>query len=850
MTAKKLFIFLFLSTVLSVNIASAQDDKGVYVDANGVMRWRSTQKEAAFFGVNYTVPFAYGYRSHKVLGVNIEEAIRQDVYHMARLGLNAFRVHVWDTEISDSVGNLLENDHLRLFDFLIAELKKRGIKTLVTPIAFWGNGYPENDEKTPSWVSKYGKGPSVVKEEAIRAQENYLKQFFKHVNPYTKLSYKNDPDIIATEINNEPHHSGPKSGAKDYVNRLADAIRSTGWTKPVFYNISESPYYSDAVANANIDGVSFQWYPSGLVAGHTLKGNFLPNVDRYHIPFDSIPAFKNKAKMVYEFDAGDILQPVMYPAMARSFRTAGFQWATQFAYDPMATAFANTEYQTHYLNLAYTPSKAISLLIASKVFNKVPRLKKYGTYPTNNNFETFRINYKEGLSEMNSGEEFYYSNSTASKPVDASKLRKIAGVGSSSVVTYNGTGAYFLDQAETGVWRLEVMPDAISIRDPFAKASLAKEVTRIEWRNQEMTVRLKDLGADFQIKPLNKGNSFNAKVANNTFRITPGTYLLVEKKKKVPNAALKWSGNVGLNEFVAPEGRANDVFIKHTPFSEISEGVDFKVTATITGLTAGSKVTLLLNQLSGEYKTVEMQQVQGYEYSALVPASFVIPGLINYRIAVKQGDQEIVFPGGHKGNPWAWDNYNNETWRTHVAAKGSSLKIFDAGTDLNIRRMPQWDKNVKTTYLTSDKGSQLQYRLKVDQYSADKIAGFQEFIADKLEGRLRELEGFSTVRLKAKALSDEKGRMKITLINTEGQAYSTFVDLPAMLSDLNIPLKAFKPNSSLLLPRPYPGFQALWSPANAPTKVPVLQDIEKLEITVNPDLKATGFDIESVELVK
>ena len=75
--------------------------------------------------------------------------------------------------------------------------------------------------------------------------------------------------------------------------------------------------------------------------------------------------------MVYEFESADIMQPVMYPFMARSFRTAGFQWATQFAYDPMAIAYANTEYQTHYLNLAYTPAKALSLLIACKVFRRV-----------------------------------------------------------------------------------------------------------------------------------------------------------------------------------------------------------------------------------------------------------------------------------------------------------------------------------------------------------------------------------------------------------------------------------------------------------------------------------------------
>src|SRR5437763_880848 len=77
----------------------------VYVDKQGVLRYSKDNKEAAFFGVNYTVPFAYGYRSHKALGIDLEKAIEGDVYHMSRLGLDAFRVHVWDVEISDSLGN-------------------------------------------------------------------------------------------------------------------------------------------------------------------------------------------------------------------------------------------------------------------------------------------------------------------------------------------------------------------------------------------------------------------------------------------------------------------------------------------------------------------------------------------------------------------------------------------------------------------------------------------------------------------------------------------------------------------------------------------------------------------------
>ncbi|SMC00515.1 hypothetical protein SAMN00120144_1269 [Hymenobacter roseosalivarius DSM 11622] len=122
---------------------------------------------------------------------------------------------------------------------------------------------------------------------------------------------------------------------------MAQAIRATGCRKPVFYNIAESPDVYDAILNASVDGVTFQWYPQGLVSGHALRGNFLPYVDEYPIPFCTDKRFISKAKMVYEFESADIIQPIMYPFMARSFRAAGFQWATQFAYDPMAIAFAN-----------------------------------------------------------------------------------------------------------------------------------------------------------------------------------------------------------------------------------------------------------------------------------------------------------------------------------------------------------------------------------------------------------------------------------------------------------------------------------------------------------------------------
>jgi len=146
------FYLLLLLIVASIDCLSQKKSSvagDVYVDASGVMRWTKSKEEIHGFGINYTVPFAHAYRAARQLNVNHEKAIDDDVYHFARLGFDAYRVHVWDTEISDSVGNLLTNEHLRLFDYLLMRLKERGIKIIITPIAFWGNGYPEQDEKTP-----------------------------------------------------------------------------------------------------------------------------------------------------------------------------------------------------------------------------------------------------------------------------------------------------------------------------------------------------------------------------------------------------------------------------------------------------------------------------------------------------------------------------------------------------------------------------------------------------------------------------------------------------------------------------------------------------------------------------
>ena len=607
------FVVLFLST-LNLNAQNKSLKKNVFVDNQGVMRWGKTNEEVKGFGVNYTAPFAHAYRSGKAMDIDIKKAIDNDVYHFSRLGFDLYRIHVWDTQISDTLGNLIENEHLDTFDYLLKKLKEKNINYVITPIAFWGDGWPEPNTETPGFSNKYGKADCLTNPDAIKAQENYLYQFLNHVNPYTGVAYKNESNLIAFEISNEPHHKGEAKKVTKFIKGMVKSMRKTGCSKPIFYNVSHAVHFMDDYFNANIQGGTFQWYPTGLGYQRELSGNLLPNVNDYNIPFNETIKKHKGAKLVYEFDAADVGKSYIYPAIARSFRTAGIQIATHFAYEPTYLAYANTEYNTHYMNLVYTPQKALSLMISSEVFHKIPMYSKFEKYPENTSFGDFKIVYENDLSEYNSAEKFIYTNSTNSKLVNETELKQIAGFGNSNVVSYDGSGAYFLDKLSNGVWRLEVMPDAIWIANPFGKNSLKKTVAVIKWNQWNMSLNLKDLGKDFIVEPINDGNEFLPKVSENGFSIKPGTYIL--RKNGIaatwsPNDI--WKNNL-LKDFFAPKSTVDKTYLKHTPTTEISEANRLAISAQIVTPTMPEEVELMVNNgYKREVLKMISEGVEGWE---------------------------------------------------------------------------------------------------------------------------------------------------------------------------------------------------------------------------------------------
>lgn len=830
-------------------IATAQKESStIYVDKKGVMRWSDSQAEASFFGVNYTLPFAHAYRAIGYLGKNHKDAINKDVYHFARLGFNAYRIHVWDVEISDSVGNLLENEHLDLLDYLIYKLKERNIKVVITAMTNFGNGYPERNRQTGGFSYLYDKCEIHTHPEARKAQQNYITQLVRHINPYTGKAYMEDTVVVGFEINNEPCHKDTRKETADYINGMLASLKKAGNRKPVFYNVSHNMEQIEAYYSTGIQGTTYQWYPTGLVAGQTRKGNFLPQVDDFNIPFKNVKGFDNKARLVYEYDPADITYSYMHPAMVRSFRTAGFQWITQFAYDPLDMACYNTEYQTHYLNLAYTPQKALSMKIAAEAAYSVPLNHSYGVYPADTIFGDFRVSYTADLSELNRKTKFYYSNHTDALPVSPENLESIAGYGCSPVVKYEGTGAYFLDKLEEGVWRLEVMPDAVQVADPFAKPSLQREVVVIIRNKWDLQLHIPDLGSKFHVQGLNEGNHLQASASEGMIpQVEPGVYLL-RREGLVPRS--KWEKdsrweNIILGEYVAPDVQVKTYSVVHTP-KTIESGKAYMIEAMIAGPGQPDSVIIYTDHISfwrNHNTHYKMERTDGYKYRAIIPADAIHQGVFKYNILVCHAGGFYTFPSGVNGNPLDWDYTASVYFESRVVDPESVVRLFspqESSSVMHAYAIPEYNW-LRYEPVSSKPPMENLIRFSTSE-NKEKVTYFlRKYIADEISGRRDRLKDVTSVCLH---LQSAPSSVHIGFVTNKGYTYKTTFTPQKGIH--KIALNELEQTVTALLPHAYPVFlKKYFEPEiSIPFKI---EDIEILEFSFEGEEgKATEFEVGTV----
>lgn len=492
--------------------------------------------EVALWGVNYYPQSWYQFVNMKRLGVDMKDTVRQDLDHLQQMGVEIIRIHVFDREIADGQGNLVDNEHLDLLDYLVAECSRRGIYLMFTPIAWWGGP----NERPDSFSANTSKPGMVFVPEARRAAANYLKQFLSRINRYTHRAYRDEPCLVLLEVMNEPAYfvyqdlftrsytpQGERAEVierdratlrrlwqqwcrakglaespahfplfryelmRQYIREMVEAIRSTGAKQPVaisFFGGADREIMQ-AIADSECDAITIPAeYPGGWERVND-GINLLPESAPMALP----PAFARKARLAYEFDTpATNVSCYLYPALAARLRSGEVQVACQFQYDSISTARWNTDWQAHWLNWLYTPSKAVSYMLAGETFRRLPRGARYER-PTaelvlpNLMATSFARNQSMLLTEDT---VMYARGIDEWQPLKLpGSPKRIVGTGSSPYVEYTGSGLYTLHQEDEHTLSLRVHPDAIlvgnSLRGSFAApvAELKEQphLFRLKW---------------------------------------------------------------------------------------------------------------------------------------------------------------------------------------------------------------------------------------------------------------------------------------------------------------------------------------------------------------------------------
>jgi hypothetical protein len=528
---RALFLILLISICYgSTSFLSAQKK---FIYANNGRLYFPNGKEVSLWGVNFQPNLSWEYNSRlKRVGIpllidSLKKNADDGFDEIQKMKCTLIRTHLTPSDFTDDKGNLIENIYLDMLDYTLAEAGKRGIYVYYAFINHMGNGFVPgsfmNKVKCEDWIAD----PNTVK-----CTENYIKQLLNRINPYTKICYKDDPNIAVLELINEPgYYSYEKVGVttnynvyknwlKDnnkednknnylvyrknlvlgYINGMYDIIRETGAVQPVVWNCNWHKFYTghedafEAAGESKVEVVSLCNYPGQNVVKQPYQQN-PENLLKYDFTsfykdgyekkewyaWALTPAFMKKAKVVYEFETFYNQSAYLYPAMADFFRSMGVQMAAMWTY--CFPSYSQYQGGSHFLSLTCTPQKTASFIVAGEIFRSTPLYLKYNTAsPLEKIDSKYAFSYKNNLGVFSSAEKYFYSGDVMEwNPLAPQQsVKEINGYGNSPLVKYDGTGIYSLKISDKMI-SITIQPDATWLIEPWLQPKAGKMITSLDY---------------------------------------------------------------------------------------------------------------------------------------------------------------------------------------------------------------------------------------------------------------------------------------------------------------------------------------------------------------------------------
>lgn len=190
----------------------------------GVIYNKANNLPVNLWGVNYYPMSSLTHWLMQKAGVSTidqtKNEILNDLNDLAFLHVNHIRIHIFDQEISDSCGHLVNNKYLDLLEYLLDQAGKRNIVVQLTPIAWWWSPYKVSGGSFGSWWHKKAlivggmfnpndkglakQGDCNDGSTLWERQSRYISELLRKPSRYNSMNIGEQPAISMIEIINEP----------------------------------------------------------------------------------------------------------------------------------------------------------------------------------------------------------------------------------------------------------------------------------------------------------------------------------------------------------------------------------------------------------------------------------------------------------------------------------------------------------------------------------------------------------------------------------------------------------------------------------------------------------------------
>ena len=190
-----------------------QVNQGTIFDADG--------KKVYLFGVNYYAPFNHNFYNILELGKDHFKAVDEDFRHFQELDIRFIRIHLYDREITDAEGNLVENLNLDILDYVLEKAEQQNIYLMLTPIVWWNTVSTQiaveadyaywytGSHQDFGFSNFYSKDSLIWHPEALKCQKRYFHSLFAHRGKRTGKRICDYSNIVVVEPFNEPDYIAP-----------------------------------------------------------------------------------------------------------------------------------------------------------------------------------------------------------------------------------------------------------------------------------------------------------------------------------------------------------------------------------------------------------------------------------------------------------------------------------------------------------------------------------------------------------------------------------------------------------------------------------------------------------------